>query len=88
MLDGRTIFIAAVFARAGLVEGAVGLGLPTISMGLLAIVMTPLEAAAILILPSFITNIWQMVMGPSIALYRRLAPMMVGVCLGSWAGRG
>jgi len=42
-----------------------GLGLPTISMGLLAIVMPPTEAAAILILPSFITIVWQMLAGPA-----------------------
>ena len=35
-----TIVIAAVFALAGLVKGVTGLGLPTISMGLLATVMT------------------------------------------------
>jgi len=32
MLHGRAIFIAAVFAFAGLVKGVIGLGLPTISM--------------------------------------------------------
>jgi uncharacterized protein len=89
MLDGRTIFIAAVFAFAGLVKGVIGLGLPTISMGLLAVVMTPLEAAAILVLPSFLTNVWQMAAGPSLnSIVKRLWPMMVGVCLGTWAGAG
>jgi uncharacterized protein len=57
MIDETTIFIAAVFALAGLTKGIVGLGLPTISMGLLAVVMTPVEAAAILVLPSFVTNV-------------------------------
>jgi uncharacterized membrane protein YfcA len=65
MFDETTIFIAAVFALAGLTKGIIGLGLPTISMGLLAIVMAPVEAAAILVLPSFITNVGQMVSGPS-----------------------
>jgi hypothetical protein len=89
MLDGRTIFIAAVFVLAGLVKGVIGLGLPTISMGLLAVVMTPLEAAAILVLPSFLTNVWQMAAGPSLKpIVKRLWPMMVGVCLGTWAGAG
>ena len=66
MLDGTSIFIAAVFVLAGLVKGTIGLGLPTISMGLLALVMPPIEAAAILILPSFLTNVWQMVAGSSL----------------------
>jgi len=89
MLDGTVIFTCAVFALAGLVKGVIGLGLPTISMGLLAIVMPPIEAAAILILPSFITNIWQMLAGPALGtVIRRLWPMMLAVCLGTWAGIG
>jgi uncharacterized membrane protein YfcA len=89
MPDGTLIFIAAVFALAGFVKGVTGLGLPTISMGLLAIVMPPIEAAAILILPSLLTNVWQMVAGPSLwAVVRRLWPTMLAVCVGTWAGVG
>lgn len=89
MTDSTTLFIAAVFALAGLTKGVIGLGLPTISMGLLALVMAPVDAAAILVLPSLVTNIWQMVAGPSLTtVFRRLRPMMVGVCFGTWAGAG
>jgi len=89
MIDGSTLFIAAVFALAGVTKGIIGLGLPTISMGLLATVMTPVEAAAILVLPSFVTNVWQMVAGPSLPqVLRRLWPMMLAVCFGTWAGMG
>jgi uncharacterized membrane protein YfcA len=88
-VDRTTIFIAAVFALAGTVKGVIGLGLPTISMGLLAVIMTPVEAAALLILPSFLTNVWQMVVGPSLkTTFQRLWLMMLGVCLGTWAGAG
>ena len=89
MPEGATIFVAAVFALAGIVKGVIGLGLPTISMGLLAIVMPPVEAAALLILPSFVTNIWQMMTGKSLVdLLRRLWPMMLAVCMGTWAASG
>ena len=89
MLDGTTVFVAAVFVLAGLTKGVIGLGLPTISMGLLALVMSPPEAAALLVLPSFLTNLWQMMAGPSLrAVSARLWPMMLGVCLGTWAGAG
>jgi uncharacterized membrane protein YfcA len=89
MFDRTFILVAAVFALAGFVKGAIGLGLPTIAMGLLAIVMPPVEAAAILLLPSLLTNIWQMVAGPSLrTIVRRLWPMTFGVCLGTWAGMG
>jgi uncharacterized membrane protein YfcA len=89
-MPGSTyIFIAAVFALAGMVKGAIGLGLPTIAMGLLAVAVTPLQAAAILVLPSFLTNIWQAATGPYLKpLVRRLWPMLVGICLGTWAGAG
>ena len=33
--------VAATFVLAGFVKGVIGLGLPTVAMGLLAIVMTP-----------------------------------------------
>lgn len=89
MLDGTAVFIGLVFALAGFVKGVIGLGLPTISMGLLAVVMPPVEAAALLIVPSLLTNVWQMVAGPSLrTVMRRLWPMMVAVCLGTWAGAG
>jgi uncharacterized protein len=89
MLSGSLIYIVAVFALAGIVKGIIGLGLPTISMGLLAVVVSPVEAAAILILPSFITNVWQMLAGPRLFdVCVRLWPMMAAVCLGTWAGLG
>lgn len=89
MPDGVWLFIAATFLLAGFIKGVIGLGLPTIAMGLLALVMPPVQAAAILVLPSFLTNIWQMAAGPSLApLVRRLWPMMLGVCIGTWSGAG
>jgi len=89
MPDHTLIFIAVVFAAAGFVKGVIGLGLPTISMGLLAVVMPPVEAAAILIVPSLLTNVWQMLAGPSLrSVAWRLWPMMAGVCLGTWTGIG
>jgi uncharacterized protein len=89
MLDPVTIFIGGVFVVAGFVKGIIGLGLPTISMGLLALLMPPAEAAAILILPSLVTNLWQMLAGPNLGpILLRLWPTMLGVCAGTWAGAG
>lgn len=80
-------FVLAVFVLAGFIKGVIGLGLPTISMGLLAVVLSPVEAAALLILPSLVTNVWQMVDGPHLrSLLRRLWPLNLAVCLGTWAG--
>jgi uncharacterized membrane protein YfcA len=81
-----TIFLT--FLVAGFVKGVIGLGLPTISVGLLSMVMSPAQAAAILIVPSFVTNIWQS-WGPKIAaVWNRLWTMMAGICVGTYAGAG
>ncbi|MDQ8726852.1 sulfite exporter TauE/SafE family protein [Bradyrhizobium sp. LHD-71] len=89
MLDFAALIIAAVFLLAGLVKGVLGLGLPTISMGLLAIAMPPGQAAAMLVVPSLATNFWQMVGGPYLrGLLKRLAGMLAGVCIGTWLGAG
>ena len=87
-LDPSLLLIAgAVFLVAGLVKGVVGLGLPTVAMALLALVMTPAQAAALLIIPSFVTNVWQCrPMATLTALLRRLAPMQVGVVVGTLGG--
>jgi len=49
MIDRALIFVGAVHLLTGFVKGVVGLGLPTISMGLLATAMPPVDAAGILL---------------------------------------
>jgi uncharacterized membrane protein YfcA len=79
--------IGAVFVLAGVVKGVVGLGLPTIAVGLLGIWMAPREAAALLLVPSFVTNVWQLAAGPAFGvLARRLWPMLAGIVAGTLAG--
>src|SRR5674476_1359615 len=49
--------------------------------------MTPAQAAAILVVPSLVTNIWQFVAGGELlALVRRMWPMLAGIALGTWIG--
>ncbi len=77
------------FLLAGFVKGVIGLGLPTVSIGLLTLVMAPAKAASLLIVPSFVTNVWQLAAGPSFwRLARRLWPMLAGIVLGTLAGTG
>ncbi|WP_272694020.1 MULTISPECIES: sulfite exporter TauE/SafE family protein [Providencia] len=76
--------IIGVFLLAGLVKGVIGLGLPTIAMGLLSTSMEPAAAASLLIIPSLITNIWQLLIGPQfMALIKRLSGFIIGVVLGT-----
>jgi uncharacterized membrane protein YfcA len=78
---------AGAFLLAGFVKGVIGLGLPTVAIGLLGLVMTPAQAAAILVVPSLITNVWQLVTGGDVMLLtRRLWPMLMGVCVGTLIG--
>ena len=79
--------IAATFFAAGLVKGVTGMGLPTVAMGVLGALISPLAAASLLIVPSFVTNVWQLLAGPNLgALVRRLWPMMLAVVAGTIAG--
>ncbi|MCT9811061.1 sulfite exporter TauE/SafE family protein [Acidovorax sp. Be4] len=74
----------AVFFLAGLVKGVVGLGLPTLSMALLALLVAPPLAAAWLVVPSLVTNIWQLRPWPSLpSMTGRLAGLLLGVCGGT-----
>lgn len=76
--------IIGVFLLAGIIKGVIGLGLPTIAMGLLSTTMEPAIAASILIIPSLVTNIWQLLIGPQfIALIKRLWGLMVGIIVGT-----
>ncbi|GLX15488.1 membrane protein [Pseudomonas straminea] len=80
------LFLLGTFLAAGLVKGVTGMGLPTVAMGLLGTVMAPAAAAAILVVPSFVTNLWQLFSGPALApLLRRLWPMMLCIVLGTLA---
>jgi uncharacterized protein len=89
MLDPLLIVIAAVFLLAGFVKGAIGLGLPTVAIGLLAVSMPPARALAIVIVPAIVTNVWQTFGGPYLRdIIRRLWPLMVGTVIGIWSAAG
>jgi uncharacterized membrane protein YfcA len=65
--------VAAAFCIAGFVKGMVGLGLPTISLGLLSLFADLPTAMALLVMPSLVTNIWQAIAGDEFtSLLRRL----------------
>lgn len=82
------MLIGATFALAGFIKGVIGGGLPTIAIGILGVAIPVPTAAALVVLPSIVTNIWQS-MGPRLAaLLRRLFLMLVGICIGAWLGAG
>ena len=79
--------LAAIFALAGFVKGVIGMGLPTVAIGLLGLMMTPAQAAAMLIVPSFVSNVWQALVGGNFReLVARLWPMFSGIVIGATIG--
>ncbi len=79
--------VIAVFVLAGMIKGVVGLGLPTISMALLSIFMLPAQAAALLVIPSLVTNVWQTRPFHSLLpMLQRVGGMQVGVAAGTLVG--
>jgi uncharacterized protein len=83
MSESLLLFITAAFLLAGFVKGALGLGLPTVSMGLLAVAMPPAHALALVIVPGILTNIWQTFAGPYLRdIMRRLWPVLLGLAAG------
>lgn len=78
---------AGAFLLAGFVKGVIGMGLPTVSIGLLGLLITPIQAAAILVAPSPVTNIWQAAVGGGIyELVRRMWSLLAGICMGTLSG--
>jgi len=89
MFEPLLILIAAAFLLAGFVKGTIGLGLPAVSMGLLAVTMPPSRAIAIVIVPAVVTNVWQTFVGPYLRdIIRRLWPLMSGTVVGIWLNAG
>jgi hypothetical protein len=84
-----TVAIGLTFALAAMVKGVTGMGLSAVAMALLGLWMLPAQAAAVLIIPSLVTNMWQFLCGPHrLALLLRTWPMLLTICLATTAGAG
>jgi uncharacterized membrane protein YfcA len=79
--------VAATFFIAGGVKGVIGLGLPSVSLALLTATLGLYEAMAILLVPSFVTNLWQAVVGGELrAILARTWPFMAAATITVWLG--
>jgi uncharacterized membrane protein YfcA len=86
-LSPQILIVALTFFLAGIVKGVTGMGLPTVAMGILGAIVSPVSAASLLVIPSFVTNFWQLFTGPDfLALMKRLWLMMLGIVVGTLAG--
>ena len=81
------VAIAATFLLAGTVKGVIGLGLPTVSLGILAVILDLHSAMALLLVPSFVTNLWQALAGGNgMAIMQRIWPFLGAATVTVWLG--
>ena len=87
-MDGLSIAIVMLtFLLAGGVKGVVGLGLPTVSIALLSAAFGIEVALPLLVIPSFVTNVWQgAVGGRARALFRRFGVALAIIPATTWVG--
>jgi len=79
--------IAAVFLFAGAVKGVVGLGLPIVSIGLLAALIGLSDGMVLMVIPALVANLWQALAGGALKeILRRLWFYLVTVAAGAWVG--
>ena len=79
--------VGLTFLLAGAVKGVIGLGLPTVSLGLLTAVFGLPQAMALLLVPSFVTNVWQAVVGGNArAIVKRIWPFLLMATVTVWVG--
>lgn len=84
---GLSAWVLSVFLLAGTIKGVIGMGLPTVAMGLLGLAMLPAQAAALLLIPSTVTNLWQLAAGGHLrSVGKRLWPLLVMIVLGTGMG--
>lgn len=90
MFDSATLLVVAgTFFIAGAVKGVIGLGLPTVSLALLTVALDLPTAMALLLVPSFVTNLWQSVVGGNArGILYRLWPFLLMATVTVWIGVG
>lgn len=88
MLDSVAIAaIAGTFLLAGAVKGVVGFGLPTVSLALLTVAFGLPQAMALMLVPAFVSNVWQALAGGQpLALLRRIWPFLLMAGITVWLG--
>jgi uncharacterized membrane protein YfcA len=88
MLDAVTLGLVTItFLAAGGVKGVIGLGLPTVSLALLTVTLGLQPAMALLLVPSFVTNLWQAAIGGNgRIIIARIWPFLVAATVTVWIG--
>ena len=88
MTETNTLIIVGLtFLLAGCIKGVIGLGLPTVSLSVLTATLGLHPAMALLVIPSFVTNFWQGVVGGhGREILGRIWPLLVFATGSVWIG--
>jgi uncharacterized membrane protein YfcA len=79
--------VVLAFATAGTIKGAIGVGLPTTAIAILSTGLDLRVAIPLLIVPSLVANIWQIMRGGELwPLLRRFWLLNAIACGGVWLG--
>ncbi len=71
----------------GFIKGALGVGTPLLTVPMMAIVLPPQMAIAIMAIPVVVANLWQFSEADrSKAVVKRFWPAFIGVLIGTWIG--
>ena len=87
-LEGGTVATVIVaFLVASVVKGALSMGLPTISIAIIGVALGLREAIPVLMIPSFLANLWHSNRpGPVMPLLKHFGMMNLAACIGIWLG--
>jgi len=79
--------ITGTFLLAGTVKGVIGLGLPTVTLGLATLLLDLPSAMALLVVPSLVTNFWQASAGGNArVILSRIWPFLAAATVTIWIG--
>lgn len=83
----EAVLITSVFLLAGAVKGVIGLGLPTVALGLLTASVGLEAAMALMLAPSFVTNVWQALSGgDALLVLKRIWSFLLLTTIAVWPG--
>jgi hypothetical protein len=83
------IIITVTFILAGTVKGVIGLGLPSVSLALLTAALGLKDAMAIMLIPTFCTNVLQGFVGGHFKFVtKKFASLMIAAFIGTWFAAG
>ena len=71
----------------GVIKGALGVGTPLLTVPLMALVLPPRVAVAVMVIPVVAANCWQAAQAPRVGnVIGRFAPTFVAILIGAWIG--